>query len=426
MSINCSLQNEVIRINLENESLKDETSELRKVIKKWTCSKVTLDQLLSEQVPRNIVKDLGGKGRRKEKISPKDVVFTKADESSSVLAPDITSDSESECDSQEPLPPLPKLIGAAPSGTSESLISLSDLTLTMADLSLDTSVPKKTRPSVKVSPAYVIKKKIEKSPVVPKPCSDKKADSSIEQLLLTLMEEPKCSTCGFTNHLTKEHLEHAAVKKTLSKLKAQSSLKSSPKKAPMIQKPFKECKYCEFNDHHSDHCEFYPRCEDYLKRSIWYLDSGCSRHMIGIKEYLHRYSKESCPKVVFGDNSSGDIEWYGLVTCNGITFTRVAYINGLKHNLISISQLCDANYKVLFTKTQGTIYNKNDEVVLIAPRRRDVYVIDMSSFNKESNAVSLPRPLLVLIGSGIRDSLTSTSKTQTTLQNITMSLVFPL
>ncbi|GKB62114.1 retrovirus-related pol polyprotein from transposon TNT 1-94, partial [Tanacetum coccineum] len=244
----------------------------------------------------------------------KEVVFTKADESSSTLAPEITSYSKSECDSQEPLPPLPKLIGAAPSGTSESLISLSDLTFNMADLTLDTPEPKKTRPSAKVSPTYLIKKKTEKSPTVSKPCSDKKADSSTEQLLLTLMEE------------------------------------------------------------------------DYLKRSVWYLDSGCSRHMTGIKQYLHRYSKESGPKVVFGDDSSGDTEGYGSVNCNGITFTRVAYVNGLKHNLISISQLCDANYKVLFTKTQGTIYNQNDEVVLIAPRRRDVYVIDMSSFNKESNA----------------------------------------
>nr|GFA55049.1 hypothetical protein [Tanacetum cinerariifolium] len=105
-------------------------------------------------------KALGGKGRRKEKISSKEFVFTKADESSSVLVPEITSDSESECDSQEPLPPLPKLIGAAPSSTSESIISFFDLTLNMADLTLDAHVPKNTRPSVKVSPAYVIKKKI--------------------------------------------------------------------------------------------------------------------------------------------------------------------------------------------------------------------------------------------------------------------------
>ncbi|GKA31702.1 retrovirus-related pol polyprotein from transposon TNT 1-94 [Tanacetum coccineum] len=128
--------------------------------------------------------------------------------------------------------------------------------------------------------------------------------------------------------------------------------------------------------------------QNYLKRSIWYLDNGYSRHMTWIKQYMHRYSKESGPKVVFGDDSLGNTEGYGLVNCNGITFTRVAYVNGLKHNLISISQLCDANYKVLFTKTQGTIYNQNDEVVLIAPRRRDVYVIDKSSFNKESNALA--------------------------------------
>nr|GEU89455.1 hypothetical protein [Tanacetum cinerariifolium] len=83
-------------------------------------SKVTLDQLLSKQVPINIVKALGGKYRRKEKISSKEVIFTKADESPYVLAPEITSNLESECDSQEPLPSLPKIIGAAPSGTSES------------------------------------------------------------------------------------------------------------------------------------------------------------------------------------------------------------------------------------------------------------------------------------------------------------------
>ncbi|GJR97017.1 retrovirus-related pol polyprotein from transposon TNT 1-94 [Tanacetum coccineum] len=129
----------------------------------------------------------------------------------------------------------------------------------------------------------------------------------------------------------------------------------------MIPKPFKECKYCGFNDHHSDNCKYYPGCEDYLKRSVWYLDSGFSRHMTGIKQYLHRYSKESGPKVVFGDDSFGDTEGYGSLNCNGITFTRVAYVNGLKHNLISISQLCDANFIILFTKTRGTIFNQNDE-----------------------------------------------------------------
>ncbi|GJR20431.1 hypothetical protein Tco_0968958 [Tanacetum coccineum] len=52
-------------VNLENESLKDEISDLKKVIEKWTCSKVTLNQLLFEKIPENIVKALGGKDIQK-------------------------------------------------------------------------------------------------------------------------------------------------------------------------------------------------------------------------------------------------------------------------------------------------------------------------------------------------------------------------
>ncbi|GJX79846.1 retrovirus-related pol polyprotein from transposon TNT 1-94 [Tanacetum coccineum] len=273
-----------------------------------------------------------------------------ADESSSMSIPKITSDSESEYETQEPLPPLPKLIGAAPAGLEN------------------------------------------KSLAVPKSCSDKKDESSTEQLLHNLMEE--CFTCGFTDHLTKEHLEQTIVNKTLTKLKAQSSVNPSAKKAHMIPKPFKECKYCRFNDHHSDNYEYYPRCE--VCGSIAHELADCpKKHTNSRKpriankrstEPTEKYSKESGSKLIFRDDSLGDIEGYGLVNCNGITFTRVAYVNCLKHNLISISQLCDANFKVPFTKTQGTIFNQNDEVVLIAPIRRDVDVIDMSSFNKESNS----------------------------------------
>ncbi|GJU58139.1 hypothetical protein Tco_1235905 [Tanacetum coccineum] len=196
-----------------------------------TCSKVTLDQLLSEQVPGNIVKALGGRGIRKEKSSTKEVIFSKADESSSELIPEITSDSESECEGQEPLSPILKLIRAKPACTLNSLLSLANLTLNMTDLTLDTSVTKKTKPtSDKVSPAYVIKKKTEsKSPVI----LDKKADSSTKQLLLTLMEE----------------------------INAQSSANPLVKKDHLIPKPFKDCKYRGFNDHHSNNYEYYPGCE---------------------------------------------------------------------------------------------------------------------------------------------------------------------
>ncbi|GJQ94200.1 hypothetical protein Tco_0005339 [Tanacetum coccineum] len=121
-----------------------------------------------------------------------------------------------------------------------------------------------------------------------------------------------------------------------------------------------------------------------IRKPIWYLDSGCSRHMTGVKSYLHKYMEQPGPKVVFGDNSTCTTKGYGSIKCNGIVFTKVAFVNGLKYNLISISQLCDAKYIVQFDEKRGTIFNSNKEIVMTAPRVRDVYDLDMTSSAQKS------------------------------------------
>ncbi|GJV23900.1 retrovirus-related pol polyprotein from transposon TNT 1-94 [Tanacetum coccineum] len=120
------------------------------------------------------------------------------------------------------------------------------------------------------------------------------------------------------------------------------------------------------------------------RKPIWYLESGCSRHMTCVKSYMHKYVEQPGPKVVFGDDSTCTTKGYGSIKCNGIVFTKVAFVDGLKYNLISISQLCDAKYIVQFDEKRGTIFNSNKEVVMIAPRVRDVYVLDMTSSAQES------------------------------------------
>ncbi|GKD90435.1 hypothetical protein Tco_1365942 [Tanacetum coccineum] len=83
-----------------------------------------------------------------------------------------------------------------------------------------------------------------------------------------------------------------------------------------------------------------------IRKPIWYLDSGCSRHMTGVKSYLYKYVEQLGPKVVFGDDSTCTTEGYGSIKCNGIVFIKVAFVYGLKYNLISISQLYNATYIV--------------------------------------------------------------------------------
>ncbi|GJV89079.1 retrovirus-related pol polyprotein from transposon TNT 1-94 [Tanacetum coccineum] len=126
-------------------------------------------------------------------------------------------------------------------------------------------------------------------------------------------------------------------------------------------KPFPPCTHYGFNDHIPDDCIKYPECGIYrsydhftsghnrviqirggvlaessqsnessigVKEPIWYLYSGCSMSMTGVKSYLQKYVEQPAPK---------------------------------------------------FDDKQGTIFNANKEIFLIAPRRNDVYVLDMSS-----------------------------------------------
>ncbi|GKB70819.1 retrovirus-related pol polyprotein from transposon TNT 1-94 [Tanacetum coccineum] len=113
-------------------------------------------------------------------------------------------------------------------------------------------------------------------------------------------------------------------------------------------------------------------------------NTSTKRHMTGVKSYLYKYMEQPGPKVVFGDDSTCVTEGYGSIKCNGIVFTKVAFVNGLKYNLISISQLCDAKYIVQFDEKRGKFFNSNKEIVMISPRVRGVYVLDITSSAQES------------------------------------------
>nr|KAJ0188935.1 hypothetical protein LSAT_V11C900504880 [Lactuca sativa] len=115
---------------------------------------------------------------------------------------------------------------------------------------------------------------------------------------------------------------------------------------------------------------------------LWYLDSGCSRHMTGSKSLLEDYVKKTGPAVTYGDNGKGFTKGYGNIKCNNVVFQNVSYVKGLKHNLISISQLCDADYEVHFTKKEGRVVNTDKNIVLSASRKDDIYVLDMFSSDK--------------------------------------------
>ncbi|XP_060961015.1 uncharacterized protein LOC133031514 [Cannabis sativa] len=101
-----------------------------------------------------------------------------------------------------------------------------------------------------------------------------------------------------------------------------------------------------------------------MKDNCWYFDSGCSRHMTGSCNDLKNFHSSKEGFVTFGDGNKGEIMGQGdLDLFDVFSLTGVLFVKGLKANLISISQLCDANYDVNFTKTQCLVSSEGKTVL---------------------------------------------------------------
>ncbi|KAL4570004.1 hypothetical protein LXL04_025653 [Taraxacum kok-saghyz] len=96
------------------------------------------------------------------------------------------------------------------------------------------------------------------------------------------------------------------------------------------------------------------------KDKEWLLDSGCSLHMTGRLDYLRDFKPiQQGGHVTFGNDENGIIKGYGILTNGEFTIRRVAYVHGLKHNLISVKQLCNVGHRVEFDRGYSYIWNED-------------------------------------------------------------------
>eukprot|EP00253_Pinus_taeda_P010090 PITA_10090 len=95
---------------------------------------------------------------------------------------------------------------------------------------------------------------------------------------------------------------------------------------------------------------------------IWYVDSGASRHMTGVREYFSELSECGTDmEVVLGDDKVVRAVGVGTLTFEReskppLKVSDVLYVPGMRKNLISISALEDRGYEVLFRGGQVLMY----------------------------------------------------------------------
>src|ERR1700732_2364350 len=115
---------------------------------------------------------------------------------------------------------------------------------------------------------------------------------------------------------------------------------------------------------------------------VWYMDSGCLRHMTGDKKKFSKLDMQKGGRITYGDNSKGRIIGKGLIGKN-LQISDVALVKGLGYNLLSVSQLCDKNLRVVFESNFVEVIDKSNEKCMFrGDRYGNIFGVDLDEVEK--------------------------------------------
>nr|GFB66638.1 integrase, catalytic region, zinc finger, CCHC-type, peptidase aspartic, catalytic [Tanacetum cinerariifolium] len=146
---------------------------------------------------------------------------------------------------------------------------------------------------------------------------------------------------------------------------------------------------------------------------LWYLDSGCSKHMIGDRSQLINFVQKFLGTVKFGNDHVAKIMGYGDYKIGNVTISRVYFVEGLGHNLFSImgygdnkignvtisrvcfveglghnlfyvGQFCDSDLEVTFRQHTCFIRNLDGVDLLTGSRGNNLYTLSLQNMMASS------------------------------------------
>jgi hypothetical protein len=89
--------------------------------------------------------------------------------------------------------------------------------------------------------------------------------------------------------------------------------------------------------------------KEWKEEDEWFIDCGFSSHMTGDQSKFVSLKKKG-GNVAFGDDSSTKILGKGIVNLGSenVKEGKVLLVEYLKHNLLSVSKICDQGYTLTF------------------------------------------------------------------------------
>lgn len=112
----------------------------------------------------------------------------------------------------------------------------------------------------------------------------------------------------------------------------------------------------------------YADFNDDKNKEAWFLDSGCSNHMSGSKEWFTDIDEQFRQSVKLGNDTKMAVKGRGNVKfqVNGITqvITNVYYVPELKNNLLSIGQLQEKGVTILIKDGVCGVYHPRKGLIM--------------------------------------------------------------
>jgi len=96
--------------------------------------------------------------------------------------------------------------------------------------------------------------------------------------------------------------------------------------------------------------------------------------MTGDKDCFLSFEEREGGSVTFGNNDKAKIKGMGIIGNNKFAKIKdVQYVEGLKHNLPSTSQLCDSGFEVIFKPSICEIKQSSSEKIITGSRHKNLY-----------------------------------------------------
>nr|GEV62710.1 hypothetical protein [Tanacetum cinerariifolium] len=117
---------------------------------------------------------------------------------------------------------------------------------------------------------------------------------------------------------------------------------------------------------------------------LWYLDSGCSKHMTGDHSQLINFVQKFLGTVKFRNDHVAKIMGYDDYKIRNVTISWVYYVEGLGHSLFSVGQFCDSDLEVAFRQHTCFIRNLDGVDLLTGSRGNNLYTLSLQDMMASS------------------------------------------